>query len=122
MSDEEDYSASVNAIIQRRASTKRSKKQTRRTSSPFGAETSNPDRRRSSVFTTSSGEYVFLLLGLHQYGNVHFQHRNHRGRARTERGGSGGDFREYQVAQGGSEQRQDATVEHEKEIETGGAG
>lgn len=58
--DEEDYSASVNAIIQRRASTRRSKKYNRRASSPFSLDLVPTEvdetRRRSSVFTTSSGE------------------------------------------------------------------
>lgn len=58
--DEEDYSASVNAIIQRRASTRRSKKCNRRASSPFSLDLVptglDETRRRSSVFTTSSGE------------------------------------------------------------------
>ncbi|KAH1004101.1 hypothetical protein HUJ04_003903 [Dendroctonus ponderosae] len=60
-SDEDDYSASVNAIIQRRASTRRSKKQSRRASSPFLSETPAPDRRRSSVFTTSSGDTAITV-------------------------------------------------------------
>lgn len=62
--NDEDYSASVNAILYRRASTKRGK---RRPSSPFSHEEisaisaySSP-RRRSSVFTTSS-EYVNIEL------------------------------------------------------------
>ncbi|XP_071446401.1 transmembrane channel-like protein [Hetaerina americana] len=65
--DEEDYSASVSAILQqrRRASTRRSRRHrgARRTSSPFsplspdGASlTAKHDRRRSSVFTTSSAD------------------------------------------------------------------
>ncbi|XP_046391532.1 transmembrane channel-like protein [Ischnura elegans] len=70
--DEEDYSASVSAILQqrRRASTRRSRRHrsTRRTSSPFsplspdGASlTARRDRRRSSVFTTSSGDTGYSL-------------------------------------------------------------
>ncbi|KAJ3663791.1 hypothetical protein Zmor_008017 [Zophobas morio] len=59
-SDEEDYSASVNAIIQRRASTRKSRRRSsRRASSPFSPDIllgSENGRRRSSVFTTSSGE------------------------------------------------------------------
>ncbi|KAK9743978.1 TMC domain [Popillia japonica] len=60
-SDEEDYSASVSAIMQRRASTKKSKRSrtSRRASSPFTPDilpgTEN-ERRRSSCYTTSSGE------------------------------------------------------------------
>ncbi|XP_066151559.1 transmembrane channel-like protein [Euwallacea fornicatus] len=61
ISDEDDYSASVNAIIQRRASTRRSKKQSRRPSSPFLAEAPGPERRRSSVFTTSSGDTAITV-------------------------------------------------------------
>jgi hypothetical protein len=56
VSEDEDYSASVSAIMQRRASTRRSKR-SRRPSSPFSSEA----RRRSSVFTTSSGEYENLI-------------------------------------------------------------
>ncbi|KAG8231828.1 hypothetical protein J437_LFUL012322 [Ladona fulva] len=63
--DEEDYSASVSAILQQRrqASTRRSRRRSRRTSSPFsplspdGASlAARHDRRRSSVFTTSSAD------------------------------------------------------------------
>jgi hypothetical protein len=56
---EDDYSASVNAIIQRRNSARRpSKRKNRRASSPFPAADadSGQSRRRSSVFTTSSIE------------------------------------------------------------------
>ncbi|KAK9881608.1 hypothetical protein WA026_016479 [Henosepilachna vigintioctopunctata] len=65
-SDGEDYSASVNAIIQRRASTRRSKKRrdSRRASSPFSPDvlpSSGNDRRRSSVFTTSSGDTAITV-------------------------------------------------------------
>ncbi|XP_050312328.1 transmembrane channel-like protein isoform X2 [Anthonomus grandis grandis] len=59
--DEEDYSASVNAIIKRRASTRRSRKHTRRASSPFAPEPAGPERRRSSVFTTSSGDTAITV-------------------------------------------------------------
>lgn len=59
-SDEEDYSASVNAIIQRKASSRKSRKRgSRRASSPFSPDIlpgTEGGRRRSSVFTTSSGE------------------------------------------------------------------
>lgn len=55
--DSEDYSASVTAIMQRRASTRKSRKKGRRTSSPFSHDDgSHSARRRSSVYTTSSGE------------------------------------------------------------------
>jgi hypothetical protein len=50
--EDDDYSASMTAILQRRASTRKVKTGKRRTSSPFDGS----DRRRSSVFTTSSGE------------------------------------------------------------------
>lgn len=52
---EEDYSASVSAIIQRRASTRRKSRKGRRASSPYTPDITS-SRRRSSVFTTSSGE------------------------------------------------------------------
>lgn len=59
-SDQEDYSASVNAIIQRRASIRKSKRRnSRRASSPFSPDVlpgTENDRRRSSVYTSSSGE------------------------------------------------------------------
>lgn len=59
-SDDEDYSASVNAIMQRRASTKKARRRnSRRGSSPFSPDIlmgSETGRRRSSVYTTSSGE------------------------------------------------------------------
>ena len=61
--EDADYSLSVSAIMQRRASvrgyrTKKGYRSPRRTSSPLSniiAIGSN-DRRRSSVYTTSSGE------------------------------------------------------------------
>lgn len=60
-SDEEDYAISVTAIMQRRASTRgvRGYKSPRRASSPMGhmIQIGNfNERRRSSVYTTSSGE------------------------------------------------------------------
>lgn len=72
-SEDEDYSISVSAVMQRRASTKGHRKKgyisPRRASSPMGhvigmgggctigsGGGSSFDRRRSSVFTTSSGE------------------------------------------------------------------
>ncbi|XP_046734422.1 transmembrane channel-like protein [Diprion similis] len=54
--EEDDYSASASAIIQRRASLRRPSRRKRRSSSPFNAETEGGVRRRSSAFTTSSGE------------------------------------------------------------------
>nr|XP_040228184.2 transmembrane channel-like protein [Anopheles coluzzii] len=74
--DDEDYSASINAIIQRKASVKKKRggykgAHHRRTSSPAsqmmglgGSEQLGPDgRRRSSVYTTSSGETGITLPG-----------------------------------------------------------
>ncbi|CAH1367123.1 unnamed protein product, partial [Tenebrio molitor] len=64
-SDEEDYSASVNAVIIRRASTKKGRRRsTRRASSPFSPDIllgSDGGRRRSSVFTTSSGDTAITI-------------------------------------------------------------
>ncbi|XP_065340682.1 transmembrane channel-like protein [Cloeon dipterum] len=55
--EDDDYSASMNAIIQRRNSSRRpSKRKSRRPSSPFPDGDSGQSRRRSSVFTTSSVE------------------------------------------------------------------
>lgn len=57
--DEDDYSISVSAMMQRKSSTRRSSKRKKRGSSPFneGMDSfSGHPRRRSSVFTTSSGE------------------------------------------------------------------
>ncbi|XP_021699107.1 uncharacterized protein LOC5566135 [Aedes aegypti] len=58
--EDEDYSASLNAIIKRKASIKkkRGSRRHRRTSSPISQimGSSSGDRRRSSVYTTSSGE------------------------------------------------------------------
>lgn len=59
--DDDDYSASVTAIMQRRASSTRKsrRRNSRRTSSPFSPDIlpgSDNGRRRSSVYTTSSGE------------------------------------------------------------------
>lgn len=55
---EDDYSASVCAIMQRRNSSRRQSRRKRRPSSPFGVDVDNVARRRSSVYTTSSGELV----------------------------------------------------------------
>lgn len=59
--DEEDYSVSVSAIIQRRASVrgyrgKRGSRYSRRASSPMDHLMDTVERRRSSVYTTSSGK------------------------------------------------------------------
>ncbi|KAL0851756.1 hypothetical protein ABMA28_000068 [Loxostege sticticalis] len=61
-SDDEDYSASLSAVLrQRRASVRRSRKgRARRPSSPFLADETRP-RRRSSVFTTSSGDTAISM-------------------------------------------------------------
>ncbi|XP_050076117.1 transmembrane channel-like protein [Anopheles maculipalpis] len=73
--DDEDYSASINAIIQRKASVKKKRggykggHHHRRTSSPgsqmmgLGSEPMADGRRRSSVYTTSSGETGITLPG-----------------------------------------------------------
>uniref|UniRef100_A0A182ITU4 Uncharacterized protein n=1 Tax=Anopheles atroparvus TaxID=41427 RepID=A0A182ITU4_ANOAO len=69
--DDEDYSASLNAIIQRKASVKKKRagyKGHRRASSPISQMMGLPDgggdgRRRSSVYTTSSGETGITLPG-----------------------------------------------------------
>ncbi|XP_075163206.1 transmembrane channel-like [Haematobia irritans] len=59
--DEEDYSVSVSAIMQKRASVrgyrrKSSSRNSRRASSPMDHVLDNTERRRSSVYTTSSDE------------------------------------------------------------------
>lgn len=55
-SEDEDYSSLSAVLKQRRASVRRSRKgRSRRPSSPFLPD-ENRSRRRSSVFTTSSGE------------------------------------------------------------------
>lgn len=65
--EDEDYSASVSAIMQRRASIRgtkrRASRKSRRASSPMDnlldnitLNNNSADRRRSSVYTTSSGE------------------------------------------------------------------
>ncbi|XP_052125646.1 transmembrane channel-like protein isoform X2 [Frankliniella occidentalis] len=74
--DDEDYSVSMSAIIQRRASTRRSRRRTsrnrrgshaRRPSSPFSPDADSAgapqSRRRSSVFTTSSADTAVSLEG-----------------------------------------------------------
>ncbi|EGI62029.1 Transmembrane channel-like protein 3 [Acromyrmex echinatior] len=60
--NEDDYSASVCAIMQQRNSIRRQSRRKRRPSSPFGVD--NVDgvaRRRSSVYTTSSGDTVITM-------------------------------------------------------------
>ncbi|XP_051161848.1 transmembrane channel-like protein [Leptopilina boulardi] len=77
--EEDDYSISACAIIQRRNSTRKSKKRhRRRSSSPFNPDSFDTNvRRRSSVYTTSSGdtaismeekgeELIFEKLKLHK--------------------------------------------------------
>ncbi|XP_047525064.1 transmembrane channel-like protein [Pieris napi] len=61
-SEDEDYSVSLSAVMrQRRASVRRSRKgRARRPSSPFLPEDIHP-RRRSSVFTTSSGDTAISI-------------------------------------------------------------
>ncbi|KAJ2954092.1 hypothetical protein O0L34_g2308 [Tuta absoluta] len=62
-SDDEDYSASLSAVLrQRRASVRRSRKgRMRRPSSPFPLDEPPRGRRRSSVFTTSSGDTAISM-------------------------------------------------------------
>ncbi|XP_063632944.1 transmembrane channel-like protein [Cydia splendana] len=59
-SEDEDYSSISAVLRQRRCSVRRSRKGRRRTSSPFLPEESR-SRRRSSVFTTSSGETAISM-------------------------------------------------------------
>ncbi|XP_029674198.1 transmembrane channel-like protein 3 [Formica exsecta] len=58
---EDDYSASVCAIMQRRNSTRRQSRRKRRPSSPFGVDVDGVARRRSSAYTTSSGDTVISM-------------------------------------------------------------
>ncbi|XP_070151175.1 transmembrane channel-like protein isoform X2 [Polyergus mexicanus] len=58
---EDDYSASVCAIMQRRNSTRRQSRRKRRPSSPFGVDVDSVARRRSSAYTTSSGDTVISM-------------------------------------------------------------
>ncbi|XP_068630050.1 transmembrane channel-like protein [Battus philenor] len=62
VSEDEDYSASLSAVLrQRRASVRRSRKgRSRRPSSPFLPD-ENRSRRRSSIFTTSSGDTAISI-------------------------------------------------------------
>lgn len=70
--NDEDYSASISAIMLRRASTKRRGSRARRSSSPYSLDPFNPEtKRRSSVYTNSSGEsvenYRYLI-----FSNIYF--------------------------------------------------
>lgn len=70
---EDDYSASVCAIMQQRNLTQRQSRRKRRPSSPFGVD--NVDgiaRRRSSAYTTSSGELVFAIFKELEWTQVHY--------------------------------------------------
>ncbi|KYN05396.1 hypothetical protein ALC62_03681 [Cyphomyrmex costatus] len=71
--NEDDYSASVCAIMQQRNSTRRQSRRKRRPSSPFGVDNADSvARRRSSVYTTSSGELVSATFkGLEWITQVH---------------------------------------------------
>lgn len=65
--DEEEYSLSVSAIMQRRASVrgyrrKSSCRNSRRASSPMDHVLDNVERRRSSVYTNSSGKMQIITL------------------------------------------------------------
>ncbi|CAG5003308.1 unnamed protein product [Parnassius apollo] len=62
LSEDEDYSASLSVVLrQRRASVRRSRKgRSRRPSSPFLPD-ENRSRRRSSIFTTSSGDTAISI-------------------------------------------------------------
>ncbi|XP_076379188.1 transmembrane channel-like protein [Megalopta genalis] len=64
--DEDDYSASACAIMQRRSSSRRQSRRKRRPSSPFSAEAEATLRRRSSVYTISSGE---TAISVEETGN-----------------------------------------------------
>lgn len=56
--NEDEYSASACEIMQRRSSSRRQSRRKRRPSSPFSIEAESMLRRRSSVYTISSGELV----------------------------------------------------------------
>ncbi|XP_078041033.1 transmembrane channel-like protein [Augochlora pura] len=64
--DEDEYSASACAIMQRRSSSRRQSRRKRRPSSPFSAEAEATLRRRSSVYTISSGE---TAISVEETGN-----------------------------------------------------
>nr|XP_003702159.2 PREDICTED: transmembrane channel-like protein 3 isoform X1 [Megachile rotundata] len=59
--DEDDYSASACAIMQRRSSSRRQSRRKRRPSSPFSVEAEASLRRRSSIYTVSSGETAISM-------------------------------------------------------------
>ncbi|XP_033175228.1 transmembrane channel-like protein 3 isoform X1 [Bombus impatiens] len=59
--NEDEYSASACEIMQRRSSSRRQSRRRRRPSSPFNAEAEAMLRRRSSVYTISSGETVISI-------------------------------------------------------------
>ncbi|CAK9797587.1 Transmembrane channel-like protein [Anthophora quadrimaculata] len=59
--DEDEYSASACAIMQRRSSSRRQSRRKRRPSSPFSVEAEATLRRRSSVYTISSGETAISI-------------------------------------------------------------
>ncbi|XP_046141915.1 transmembrane channel-like protein [Osmia bicornis bicornis] len=59
--DEDDYSASACAIMQRRSSSRRQSRRKRRPSSPFSVEAEATLRRRSSIYTISSGETAISM-------------------------------------------------------------
>ncbi|OXU24019.1 hypothetical protein TSAR_012214 [Trichomalopsis sarcophagae] len=61
VAEEDDYSASACAIIQRRNSSRRHSRRKRRPSSPFSPDAESALRRRSSVFTTSSGDTAISI-------------------------------------------------------------
>lgn len=61
--EDEDYSASISAIMLRRQSTKRRGSRVRRSSSPYSLDPFQPEtKRRSSVHTNSSGESVNTII------------------------------------------------------------
>lgn len=67
LDDDEDYSVSVTAIIQRRASVrgyrgKRGSRYSRRASSPMDHLMDTVERRRSSVYTSSSGKLTVVVV------------------------------------------------------------
>ncbi|XP_020282000.1 transmembrane channel-like protein 3 [Pseudomyrmex gracilis] len=63
---EDDYSASVCAIMQRRNTIRRQSRRKRRPSSPFNVDVDNAVRRRSSAYTTSSGD---TIISMEESGN-----------------------------------------------------
>ncbi|XP_016911947.2 transmembrane channel-like protein isoform X2 [Apis cerana] len=59
--NEDEYSASACEIMQRRSSSRRQSRRKRRPSSPFSIEAESMLRRRSSVYTISSGETAISM-------------------------------------------------------------